>query len=107
TGTGGTGGTPTLPPVTWTPNIRLNDDTGNGNQSEVALATGPNGLAIAGWMDERSTRVCAFSFSTDGGVTWSKNISIPKTNGMFVGDPSVAIDGGGTMYAVCQEYLTI
>jgi hypothetical protein len=26
---------------------------------------------------------------------------------MFVGDPSVAIDGGGTMYAVCQEYLNV
>jgi hypothetical protein len=107
TSAGGTGGTPTPAAVVFTPNIRLNDDTGSGNQSEVALATGPNGLAIAGWMDERSTRVCAFSFSTNGGQTWSKNVSIPNNTGMFVGDPSVAIDGGGTMYAVCQEYLTI
>ncbi|HEY7375184.1 MAG TPA: sialidase family protein [Polyangia bacterium] len=107
TGAGGTGGTPTPAAVVFTPNIRLNDDSGSGNQSEVALATGPNGLALAGWMDERSTRVCAFSFSTNGGQTWSKNVSIPNNTGMFVGDPSVAIDGGGTMYAVCQEYLTI
>jgi hypothetical protein len=107
TSAGGTGGTPTPAAVVFTPNIRLNDDTGSGNQSEVALATGPSGLAIAGWMDERSTRVCAFSFSTNGGQTWSKNVSIPNNTGMFVGDPSVAIDGGGTMYAVCQEYLTI
>jgi hypothetical protein len=109
TGTGGTGtgGAPPLPTPTWTPNIRLNDDTGNGRQSEVALATGPNGLAIAGWMDERSTRVCAFSFTTNGGQTWSKNVSIPNATGMFVGDPAVAIDSGGTMYAVCQEYLNV
>jgi hypothetical protein len=106
-GTAGIGGAPTLPPPTWSPNIRLNDDTGSGRQSEVALATGPNGLAIAGWMDERSTRVCAFSFTTNGGQTWSKNVSIPNNTGMFVGDPAVAIDGGGTMYAICQEYLTI
>ena len=91
----------------FTPNIRLNDDTGNGRQTEVALATGPGGLAIAGWMDERSTRVCAFSFSTNGGVSWSRNVSIPNATGMFVGDPAVAIDGGGTMYAVCQEYLNV
>ncbi len=107
TGAAGIGGAPTLPPPTWTPNIRLNDDTGNGRQAEVALATGPNGLALAGWMDERSTRVCAFSFTTNGGQTWSKNVSIPNSTGMFVGDPAVAIDGAGTMYAVCQEYLDV
>jgi hypothetical protein len=106
-GGAGTGGTPTPAVVTFTPNIRLNDDTGSGRQSEVALATGPGGLAIAGWMDERSSRVCAFSFSTNGGVSWSRNVSIPNATGMFVGDPAVAIDGGGTMYAVCQEYLNV
>jgi len=57
-------------------------------------------------MDERATRVCAFSFSTDSGLTWSKNVSIANaSSGSFVGDPAVAIDGGGTMYAVCQQYL--
>src|SRR5262249_44812265 len=34
----------------------------------------------------------------------SKNVSIPNMSGVFVGDPTVAIDGGGTMYAICQEY---
>ena len=96
-----------LPTPTWTPNIRLNDDTGNGRQTEVALATGPDGLALAGWMDERATRVCGFSFSTNGGKTWSRNVSIPNATGMFVGDPAVAIDGGGTMYAICQEYMNV
>jgi hypothetical protein len=91
--------------VVFSPNVRLNDDTGTGQQAEVALATGPDGLAIAGWMDSRSTRVCAYSFSTDGGSTWSPNVFIPNSGGVFVGDPSVAIDGGGTMYAVCQDYL--
>jgi hypothetical protein len=93
--------------VTFSKNIRLNDDTGNGNQSEVTLATGPGGLAMAGWMDSRSTRVCAFSVSTNAGATWSKNVSIPVSTGMFVGDPAVGIDGGGTLYAVCQEYIDL
>jgi hypothetical protein len=92
-------------PAVFSKNVRLNDDTGTARQTEVALATGPGGLALAGWMDERAARVCAYSFSTDGGATWSKNVSIPNMSGVFVGDPSVAIDGGGTMYAVCQEYL--
>ncbi len=102
-GVGGSAPVGPLPPV-FTPNVRLNDDTGRGRQSEVALATGPNGLAMAGWMDERAERVCAFSITTDGGVTWSDNVSIALTTGSFVGDPAVAIDGAGTLYAVCQEY---
>jgi hypothetical protein len=90
--------------VVFGKNVRLNDDTGTGRQSEVALATGA-GMLLAGWMDERATRICAFSFSSDGGLTWSKNVSIPNlSGGSFVGDPAVAIDGAGTMYAVCQQY---
>jgi hypothetical protein len=103
----GTDGSTTPAAVVFSRNVRLNDDTGSGRQTEVALAVGPNGLVLAGWMDERATRVCAFSFSTDGGLTWSRNVSIPNMSGMFVGDPAVAIDGGGTMYAVCQEYLNV
>jgi hypothetical protein len=103
-GAGG-GGAPSKPgEVVFSKNIRLNDDTGKARQTEVALAAGPNGLVLAGWMDERAERVCAFSSSTDGGLTWSKNVSI-SNSASFIGDPSVGIDGGGTMYAVCQQYL--
>ena len=109
-GAGGSGGAVSCgagQTVTFGKNVRLNDDMGNADQNEVALATGPGGLAVAGWMDNRSTRVCAYSVSTDSGATWSKNVSIPDVTGQFVGDPAVAIDGGGTIYAVCQEYLDL
>jgi hypothetical protein len=103
-GSGGAAGSgPPADPV-WTPNIRLNDDTGNGRQSEVTMANGPNGLVMAGWMDERSTRVCAFTISTDNGNTWSPNTSITLAGSGFVGDPAVGIDGNGTLYAGCQDY---
>src|SRR5437016_817040 len=62
-GRAGAGGAPSTAKVTWSANVRLNDDTGTGNQSEVTMAAGPGGLVIAGWMDERAARVCAFSFS--------------------------------------------
>jgi hypothetical protein len=109
-GAGGSGGALTCGaggPVTFSANVRLNDDTGMTEQNEVALATGPEGLAVAGWMDNRANRVCAYSVTTDGGATWKKNVSIPNVSGEFVGDPAVAIDGGGTIYAVCQEYLDL
>jgi hypothetical protein len=104
TGGGGDGGTSSAV-VRFEKNVKISDDTGRGRQTEVALAAGPDGLVLAGWMDERATRVCAFSFSTDGGQTWSKNVSIPNSGGQFVGDPAVAIDAGGTLYAVCQQYI--
>jgi hypothetical protein len=103
---GPTPGTASSSEVKFSKNVKLNDDMGRGRQTEVAMAAGPNGLVLAGWMDERAARVCAFSFSTDGGLTWSKNVSIPNSQGQFVGDPAVAIDGGGTMYAVCQQYVS-
>jgi Neuraminidase (sialidase) len=68
------------------------------------MANGPNGLVMAGWMDERSTRVCAFTISTDNGNTWSPNTSITLAGSGFVGDPAVGIDGNGTLYAGCQDY---
>ena len=105
-GAGGSAGQPAaVDKVVFETNVRLNDDTGRGRQTEVALAAGPDGLALAGWMDERAERVCGFSFSKDGGKTWSPNVSIPNADGAFVGDPAVAIDGGGTMYAICQQYI--
>jgi len=93
--------------VVFGKNVRLNDDTGNGNQSEVTLATGPGGLAIAGWMDSRAARTCTFTVTKDGGATWSKNVAISNMAGEFVGDPAATIDAGGTIYAVCQEYVDV
>lgn len=113
TGGGGAAGAPAgdckvLPAVTFSKNIRINDDSGSGNQSEVTLATGPGGLAAAAWGDSRAERTCTFSVTKDGGLTWSKNVAISNASGgQFVGDPAVAIDGGGTIYAVCQQYIDV
>jgi hypothetical protein len=90
--------------VTFGKNIKLNDDSGRARQTEVALAAGPAGTLLAGWMDERAERTCSFSWSNDGGETWSKNVVIENTAN-FVGDPAVAIDGAGTFYAGCQQYI--
>jgi hypothetical protein len=64
-------------------------------------------LAIAAWGDSRSERTCTFSVSKDGGATWGKNVAIKNVAGQFVGDPAAAIDAGGTIYAVCQEYVNV
>jgi hypothetical protein len=107
-GVGGAASCATSAPVVFSKNVRLNDDAGNGNQSEVTLAVGPGGLAAAAWGDSRAERTCTFTVTKDGGLTWSKNVAISNTPpGAFVGDPAVAIDAGGTIYAVCQQYIDV
>jgi len=99
-----TGGASTLGPVAFEKNVKVNDDSGNGMHTEVVVASGPNGLLIANWMDFRNARTCGFAVSTDGGATWGKNFFISVAGGEFVGDPAAAIDADGRIYAGCQDY---
>lgn len=98
-----------MAPVTFEPNVKVSDDTGRSQQTEVAMAVGEDGLVFAGWMDDRTNpRSCAYSVSEDGGKTWSKNI-FTTTQGSgraFAGDPTVAIDDAGNLYAGCQNYAS-
>jgi hypothetical protein len=105
-GSGGsaTGGASTLGPVKFEKNVKVNDDSGSGMHTEVVVASGPNGLLIANWMDFRNARTCGFAVSNDGGATWGKNFFITVSGGGFVGDPAAAIDADGRIYAGCQDY---
>jgi hypothetical protein len=98
-----------MAPVKFGPNVKVNDNMGNTQENEVAMAV-RNGVIFVGWMDNRSRpRPCAYSWSTDGGTTWSKNLTTTTqaTGGnAFAGDPAVAIDDKGNLYAVCQDYAS-
>lgn len=102
-GSGGASGTPGGAAV-FAKNVKVNDDMSSGMHTEVSLASGPNGLLVAGWMDFRDARTCAYSVSTDGGETWGENVFIRVSQGGMVGDPAVAIDADERIYAVCQDY---
>jgi hypothetical protein len=64
---------------------------------------------FVGWVDNRqSPSRCGYSVSTDGGETWGKNF-FAATQGSgraFAGDPAVAIDDAGNLYAGCQDYAS-
>jgi len=97
-----------MAPVTFGTNVRVNDAAGRGQQTEVIMAAHPSGLVFAGWADQ-SRRSCAFSVSKDGGATWSKNTfaATQATSGSaFAGDPAVAIDETGNLFAGCQDYAS-
>ena len=86
-------------------NVRINDDNGSAQQVEVMIAARPDGLVLAGWVDSRNGTQCAYAVSKDGGATWGKNFLVGSLSaGGFTGDPSVAVDDAGNLYAVCQDY---
>jgi hypothetical protein len=60
-------------------------------------------------MDNRqSPSRCGYSVSKDGGLTWSKNVfaATQGTGRAFAGDPAVAVDDAGNLYAGCQDYAS-
>jgi hypothetical protein len=96
-----------LGPATFTPSVRVDDDTGNSDQVEVTLAARPDGLVLVGFIDERSGQRCGYSVSRDGGKTWGKNFFVATSvSGGFMGDPGVAADDSGNLYIVCEDYGT-
>jgi hypothetical protein len=98
-----------MAPAAFEPNVKVSDDPGRGQQTEVVMAAHPKGLLFAGWMDNRqSPSRCAYSVSKDRGKSWSKNVfaATQGTGRAFAGDPAVAIDDAGNLYAGCQDYAS-
>lgn len=79
---------------TWDASVRVNDDpTGSGRwQWFGTLGVAPDGRLDAVWYDTRNDTTVNrsamyYSFSLDGGATWSKNIQITPEFSHFVGYP--------------------
>jgi hypothetical protein len=89
-------------PVTFGPNVKV----GEGNGVEVTMAAGADGLVFVGWVSGRN---CAYSVSTDGGVTWGETLRVATQAtdaSAFAGDTAVAVDDAGNLYAGCQDYAS-
>ena len=69
------------------------------------MAAHPDGLIFAAWLGNRR---CSFGLSKDGGETWSETtLGETQAGGQaFAGDPAVAIDDAGNLYAGCQDYAS-
>ncbi len=126
-GSGGTGGMPpvedagvdsgmiddgplNMAPVTFGTNVKVSDASNSSQQTEVVMAArASDGLMLAGWIDNRqSPSRCGYSISKDGGLTWGANFfaETQGSGGAFAGDPAVAIDDAGNLYAGCQDYAS-
>ena len=83
--------------VTWREKVRVNDDPeGNGAWKWFGtMSVAPNGRIDAIWNDTRNytaapwSNLCElyYSYSTDAGVTWSKNIPVSPMFDSYLGWP--------------------
>jgi hypothetical protein len=89
-------------------NIKISDDPGQENQDEVSIASDIDGNLYAGWNDNRygggtAQYQCAFSGSTDGGKTWTKN-ELYRGPEPECGDPVVVSDLKGGLYRLGMSF---
>jgi BNR repeat-like domain len=95
---------------TWSASRIINDSPGSAPEGLQALATGPNGLVFAAWLDFRENRRNQLygAASTDGGVTWSKNVRVyasPDGKICECCHPSLAISKTGEIYVMWRNNL--
>src|SRR2546422_5099743 len=88
------------------PDVRVDDDPGDGGQQEVSLVSTVNGTWYAGWVDSRLGNYrCAYALSANGSV-WSASELYRGPEGQC-GDPVVAANvWGGGVYRLGMSYTT-
>lgn len=79
--------------VTWSDPVRVNDDTGNNWQWFGTMSAAPNGRIDVVWLDTRRNpgtywSSLYYSYSEDGGVTWSENERLSEAFDPHMGWPN-------------------
>ena len=79
--------------ATWSAPVRVNDDSGNAWQWFGTMSTSPSGRIDAVWLDTRDNpgtylSSLYYSYSTDGGATWSANERLSEAFDPHVGWPN-------------------
>jgi len=88
--------------ATWSTDVTVDNDTGLA--SEPSLAVNGSGNLYVAWDDRSWNYDIYFAKSTDGGATWSEDVKANDDAGPgFEGHPSLAVDGGGNLYAVWED----
>ncbi|RLA43213.1 MAG: hypothetical protein DRQ97_13055, partial [Gammaproteobacteria bacterium] len=78
---------------TWSAPVRVNDDSGNAWQWFGTMSTSPSGRIDAVWLDTRDNpgtylSSLYYSYSTDGGATWSANERLSEAFDPHLGWPN-------------------
>jgi hypothetical protein len=94
----------------WSKGTAVNDAPGAATEGLHALAADAKGNLFAAWLDKRGGHGTHLygARSTDGGVSWSKNVLIydsPEGTICECCHPSVAIDSGGQILVMWRNWL--
>lgn len=69
-------------------------------ETDPTLAVGSDGTLAAAWLTTAEISAVGYSFSRDGGVTWSAPGQIDPGSGHAASDPWLVSDGSGGFYTV-------
>jgi len=94
---------------TWTRAGVINDVPASTREGLHAMTAAPDGTLFAAWLDlrDKGTRLYG-SKSTDGGVTWSKNVAIytsPEGTICQCCHPTLTVDASGRVYAMWRNVI--
>ena len=95
---------------TWTHGKAINDVPASATEGLHALASDGKGALFAVWLDKRGAKGTKLygARSTDGGVTWSKNVAVYRSPDGSICEcchPSAAIDGQGRLIVMWRNSL--
>jgi len=97
--------TPLDPP--FSTNVRVSENDTPGSQNEITMAVASDGRIHMGWNDLRQPNPdyrCGYSYSTDGGQTWSPNWLFHLPPWEADGDPVVVVDSSDNVYFICMPF---
>ena len=94
----------------WSTGVLVNDVPGAPTEGLHALAADAKGNLFAAWLDKRGVKGTKLygARSTDGGLTWSKNVMIydpPEGTICECCHPSAAIDSAGHILVMWRNWL--
>jgi hypothetical protein len=96
--------------ASWSPSVRVNDDTTRTFQIDPMPAISADGTVHISWVDYRDKSLIGdhtsgiyFSSSSDGGLTWSKNIPIMRTRRVHNWNPVLTADSKGVLHCVWKS----
>lgn len=94
---------------TWSKTAVVNDVPGSAREGLHSMAAGPGGSQVAAWLDLRTPGMKLYGArSTDGGLTWSKNVQVyasPDGEICSCCHPSLAVEPNGRIWAMWRNAL--
>jgi hypothetical protein len=93
--------------TTWGANTKVSDATSASIQDQPRIAVTPAGMAVAVWVDKRSSQTNIYSARlAAGATTWSANFKVTGNTSAAKAAPDVAMASDGTAWVVWQDART-